>query len=194
MTDGRVVFSKDSGVCLAVGQCTGPLIPNCEIDAVAYGAFTGSNGAYGSPAPALPSDGCMSLTRMSPSNCNSIAFGVALASPTRTDGTTGSVACPPPPADADFIRGDCNGDATFNPLVDIIFLLEFGFLGGPAPACLEAADVDGDGTQNALVDGLYGLEHGFLGGPAPPAPFPGCGADPDVGMSLGCPTGSNLCP
>ena len=85
-----------------------------------------------------------------------------------------------------FIRGDGNADGILNALVDGLYLLEFGFLGGPPPPCFEAADVSGDGNFNALADVLYLLSFGFLGGPPPPAPFPACQPDPDPGTSLGC--------
>lgn len=84
-----------------------------------------------------------------------------------------------------FIRGDFDGDAVFNALIDSVALLGFGFLGGPPPPCAEAADVDGDGVENPLVDAVFGLTHGFVGGPPPPAPYPDCGADPG-GSLLGC--------
>ena len=77
-----------------------------------------------------------------------------------------------------FQRGDCNGDGTLNALTDGLFLLTFGFLGGPPPPCDDAADANDDGVINALADGLYVLQFGFLQGPPPPAPFPCCGADP----------------
>lgn len=91
-----------------------------------------------------------------------------------------------------FTRGDADGDGVFNALADGLYLLTFGFLGGPPPPCMEAAEVDGDGTQNALADSLYILTHGFLGGPAPGAPYPDCGLDPDTASSLGCE--STSCP
>lgn len=91
-----------------------------------------------------------------------------------------------------FIRGDSDGDGVFNALADALHLLGFGFLGGPAPPCLEAADADDDGIQNALADSLYVLTHGFLGGPPPATPYPGCGDDPDSGSSLGCAV--SMCP
>lgn len=86
----------------------------------------------------------------------------------------------------DFLRGDASGDGAFNPLVDSLFILNHGFLGGPAPICLEAADADGDGVYNALVEALFALMHGFTGGPPLPAPFPNCGPDPDPENTLGC--------
>ena len=92
----------------------------------------------------------------------------------------------------EFIRGDADGNAAFNALVDALYILAFGFQGGPPPPCLESADVDGDGNFNALVDVLYLLAHGFQGGAPPPAPYPACGPDPDLAGSLGCVP--NACP
>lgn len=100
--------------------------------------------------------------------------------------TTATVSVGTPLALQDFIRGDADGDGTFNGLADGLYTLEHGFLGGPAPPCMESADADADGIFNALADGLYVLEHAFLGGPPPGAPYPACGADPDEPNSLGC--------
>lgn len=97
---------------------------------------------------------------------------------------------PPPPLPF-FIRGDADGNGVFNPLADILYILGFGFLGGPALPCQEAGDLDGNGAFNPLADGLFGLTFGFLGGPPPPQPFPDCGADPDA-PGLGCE--STTCP
>lgn len=80
--DGRVTFAQDTGSI---------------VDAVAYGAFTGSNTGYGTPAAALPTDGCTSLTRTQAGVSNSADFGSALGTPTRNDGTTTTLSCPPPP-------------------------------------------------------------------------------------------------
>lgn len=86
----------------------------------------------------------------------------------------------------EFIRGDADGNAVFNGIVDALFILSFQFQGGPQPPCLEAADVDGDEEINGLLDGFYALQHQFNGGPPPPAPYPACGADPDPAGSIGC--------
>ena len=91
---------------------------------------------------------------------------------------------------SDFTRGDADGNAVVNALVDSLFLLEFGFQGGTPPPCMEAADVDDSGGFNALVDVLYLLAHGFQGGPPPAAPYPICGRDSDA-PGLGC--GANGC-
>ncbi len=78
-----------------------------------------------------------------------------------------------------FIRGDCDFDLVINPLLDAIFLLNFGLIvGSPEPPCLDACDANDDGNFNAIVDGLYILTFGFVGGPPPPPPHPLCGSDP----------------
>ena len=92
-----------------------------------------------------------------------------------------------------FFRGDCDTDGVLNALSDTLFLLEFGFLGGPPPLCDDSADVDDDGTLNALIDALYLLEFGFLGGPPPPPPFVDCGPDP-TDDSLTCDENPGPCP
>ena len=86
-----------------------------------------------------------------------------------------------------FIRGDVDANGTRNTLIDGLFLLDFGFLGGPPPPCMDTADVDDDGMINALVDALNLLGFGFLDGEAPPPPFLGCGSDPTPDM-LECDT------
>lgn len=91
-----------------------------------------------------------------------------------------------PPRPDLFIRGDANGDSTFNGLGDPLYILDFQFTGGAQPPCLEAADIDGDGIFNGLSDALYGLQHQFLGGPPPPPPYPFCGEDPDQDSTIGC--------
>lgn len=76
-----------------------------------------------------------------------------------------------------FRRGDVDANGTFNGLVDGLYLLSFGFQGGPSPPCLDAVDADDNGLLNSLVDGLALLQFAFLGGPMP-APALDCGIDP----------------
>jgi hypothetical protein len=78
LVNGRVIYKQDSGSI---------------IDAVAYGAFTGSNSGFGNPAPALPGDGVNSLTRVRTSNTknNATDFASALNSPKRNDGTSATI-------------------------------------------------------------------------------------------------------
>lgn len=79
LVDGKIVFDEDVGVA---------------IDAVAYGTYTGDNTGFGTPAPALPTSGSLSLTRIrysfvSPNN--STDFEWAINSPKRNDGATGTL-------------------------------------------------------------------------------------------------------
>jgi hypothetical protein len=87
-----------------------------------------------------------------------------------------------------FHRGDANADGTTN-ITDGIFVLNYLFLGGPTPPCLEAANAD-DGPDLSITSGIYILNYLFLGGPAPPAPgteVNPCGPDPAGSVSaLGC--------
>ncbi len=95
-----------------------------------------------------------------------------------------------------FVRGDCNGDGNVTGQVgDAIFVLNYNFLGGPAPSCMAACDANGDGAVVGQVgDAIYTLNFNFLGGPAIPAPFPDCGPlTTDGDRALGCETGSNGC-
>ena len=76
-----------------------------------------------------------------------------------------------------FRRGDSNDDGSVN-ITDGIYILNYLFLGGPTPTCLEAADGNDDGGVN-ITDGIYILNYLFLGGPEPPAPGSfDCGPDP----------------
>ena len=77
-----------------------------------------------------------------------------------------------------FARGDTDGDGEVHPIVDAVFLLNFGFSNGSPPPCPDAADVDDDGFLKILVDALYLLHFGFLSGSPPAAPYPFCGLDP----------------
>ena len=92
------------------------------------------------------------------------------------DNSIVAFACGPPVV---FIRGDVNGDAVVNGLVDGLYLLGWGFLNGPPLPCDDAADIDDSGDVNPLVDTIYLLTYSFMGpGPPPPAPFPDCDIDP----------------
>jgi hypothetical protein len=94
--------------------------------------------------------------------------------------------CGTVPAVPVFRRGDSNGDGNLN-ITDGIYVLNFLFLGGPTPPCLEAANPNDDQAVN-ITDGIYVLNFLFLGGPAPAPPGPdSCGRDPEASTSdLGC--------
>jgi hypothetical protein len=128
------------------------------IDVVKYDA----DGAW----PELLPGESLELTDVSRSRDNDRAAHWAPSPPGGTPGATG-------PA---FVRGDANDDRALN-LTDGVFILNFLFLSGAAPACLDAADTNDDARLN-LTDGVYLLNHLFLEGPAPPAPFPVRGGDP----------------
>ena len=83
---------------------------------------------------------------------------------------------PPPPGDT-FRRGDSNASGDLN-ITDSVFVLNWLFLGGPDPPCLDAADTDDSGDID-INDGVRSLYCLFLLGGCPPAPGPDtCGPDP----------------
>ena len=88
-----------------------------------------------------------------------------------------------PAATGSFLRGDGNDDGTID-LTDAITILNYLFLGGVVPGCLDAADADDD-EEIQLTDGIYTLSFLFSGGAPPPAPWPDCGEDP-AGEGLDC--------
>jgi glycosyltransferase involved in cell wall biosynthesis len=55
-----------------------------------------------------------------------------------------------PPDKTRFKRGDANDDDLVN-ITDGIFVLNFLFLGGPTPTCMEAAVANDDGQVNITV-------------------------------------------
>ncbi len=94
-----------------------------------------------------------------------------------------------PSAGGGLRRGDANVDGTLD-LTDPVSVLNYQFLAGPIPACLDAADADDSGSLD-LTDAVYSLNYQFLAGPRPPAPGPDtCGPDPtdDPAGDLGCAT------
>ncbi len=97
-----------------------------------------------------------------------------------------------PPGLPTFRRGDMNRDYGLD-TSDPLTLLNWTFLGGPVPVCMDAVDADDSGELD-LTDSIYLLNYAFIGGPAPPPPgslF--CGPDPtpdrggDLGCAIGCP-------
>jgi len=71
-------------------------------------------------------------------------------------------------------------------LTDGIVILNFLFLGGSPPDCLDAADTDDQGDLN-LKDPVLLFNFLFLGGKEPPDPGPfECGVDPPAGGSVSC--------
>lgn len=89
-----------------------------------------------------------------------------------------------------FSRGDVDGNGMVE-ILDAVKVLDFMFLRGVRPGCLETADWNNDARVD-LSDGIHLLFWLFIGGDAPAAPGPpdrGCGLDPDRSGSpgdLGC--------
>jgi len=78
------------------------------------------------------------------------------------------------PAGDHFRRGDSNASGDLN-ITDSVFILNWLFLGGPDPPCLDAADIDDSGDID-ISDGVWMLNCLFLWlGPCPPHT---CGPDP----------------
>jgi hypothetical protein len=84
-----------------------------------------------------------------------------------------------------FIRADSNSDANVD-IGDPIWTLNYLFLGGFAPKCMDAADANDDSDLN-LGDPVYSLNYLFMAGPRPPAPwYPLCGLDPTDDDEVDC--------
>jgi hypothetical protein len=62
-------------------------------------------------------------------------------------------------------EGDCNGDGAIN-LADVVYLVNYLFIGGPPPDPLEAGDANCDGEVD-LADAVYIINYLFIGGPPP---------------------------
>ena len=65
----------------------------------------------------------------------------------------------------DFICGDANADEIVN-ILDITYLIDYLYKGGPAPEILEATDVNNDDTVN-ILDITYLIDYLYKGGPEP---------------------------
>ncbi len=66
------------------------------------------------------------------------------------------------------VCGDVNGDGVVNS-ADVVYLINYLFIGGPAPEPLEEGDVNCDSTIN-VVDVVYLINYLFIGGPPPCQP------------------------
>jgi hypothetical protein len=69
---------------------------------------------------------------------------------------------------AAFICGDANNNEAVN-ILDITYIINYVYKGGPQPDPLEAADVNSDFTVN-LLDITYLISYLYKGGPAPYCP------------------------
>ncbi len=71
-----------------------------------------------------------------------------------------------------FQRGDANADGRID-LADPVSLLQFLFVSGETPACMDAADAD-DSEDLNITDGVLVLNYLFVGGEPPRPPFSTC--------------------
>jgi hypothetical protein len=69
--------------------------------------------------------------------------------------------CPYPP----YVCGDCNGDSVIN-VADVVYLINYLFIGGPHPDPLCTGDINADGLVN-VTDVVYLINYLFIQGPAP---------------------------
>ena len=67
------------------------------------------------------------------------------------------------------IRGDVNGEGDDATILDLTFLVDFIFRGGPPGDCDEEADVNSDGDPQTILDLTFLVDFIFRGG-APPGP------------------------
>jgi hypothetical protein len=70
------------------------------------------------------------------------------------------------------LRADANDDGGID-ISDALFILNWLFLGGPAPACPDAADANSDRRRD-ISDAAFVLAFLFTGGPPPSAAAPDC--------------------
>jgi hypothetical protein len=64
-----------------------------------------------------------------------------------------------------FTYGDANGDGKIN-IADVVYLINYLFINGPAPEPLQAGDANCDGVINT-ADVVYLINYLFIGGPSP---------------------------
>jgi len=68
-------------------------------------------------------------------------------------------------------RGDVNFDGTNTNILDLTYMVDFIFRGGPRPRCPEEADCNSDGTGGNILDLTFLVDRIFRGGP-PAGPCP----------------------
>jgi len=64
-------------------------------------------------------------------------------------------------------RGDVNNDGDDANILDLTFLVDRIFRGGPAPDCLVESDLNNDSTPANILDLTFLVDRIFRGGPAP---------------------------
>jgi hypothetical protein len=76
-----------------------------------------------------------------------------------------------------YICGDASGDGVID-ISDVVYLINYLFVGGPAPVPLGAGDANSDGVVD-VSDVVYLINYLFVGGPPPSAPV-----SPESGLEL----------
>ena len=66
-----------------------------------------------------------------------------------------------------WVCGDVDGNGQFQGILELTFLVDLIFRGGPPPPIPQAADVDGSGGLANILDLTYMVDYVFRGGPAP---------------------------
>jgi len=70
---------------------------------------------------------------------------------------------------SDVICGDASGDGKVN-VSDAVYIINYVFVGGPAPVHFGVGDVDDSASVN-VSDAVYLINYVFNGGPEPNCPF-----------------------
>ena len=65
------------------------------------------------------------------------------------------------------VTGDLNSDGQDNTVLDLTFLIDQIFRGGPDPFCSLEGDLNGDGTPSQVMDLTILIDKIFRGGPSP---------------------------
>ncbi|MDH3892700.1 MAG: aryl-sulfate sulfotransferase [candidate division Zixibacteria bacterium] len=73
----------------------------------------------------------------------------------------------PDTANIGFLCGDVNGSVEPPDISDLVYLVDYMFLGGPPPPMAQAADMDASGGPLDIADLVYLVDFMFQGGPEP---------------------------
>jgi hypothetical protein len=64
-----------------------------------------------------------------------------------------------------FVCGDVNQDGVVD-IADVVYMVNYLFIDGPAPDPIQAGDVNGDGVVD-IADAVYLINYLFIEGPPP---------------------------